>query len=101
MPINLFEGLQKSLKNAVDSTILTIMSGKQISLAEMEPHVDGLVLLLSIEGKDILSSLTLMEKSIKERISTSIISVGDSIAHIGQEVTKLHKHVLSLQFFLL
>ena len=88
-PINLFEGLQKSLKNAVDSTILTIMSGKQISLAEMAPHFDGLVLLLSTEGNDILSSLTLMEKSIKERISTSIISVGDSFAHIGQEVTKL------------
>ena len=59
------------------------------SLADMEPHLDGLILMLSDDAGEMLSSISHQDKSVRDQIGCAIVAVGKSFAQLGQKASDL------------
>ena len=88
LPIGLFCEVKKKVLSAVHDTIQFILD-KDHSLAVMEPHLDGLILILSDDAGEILSSISDRDKSVMDQIGCTIVAVGKSFALLGQRVADL------------
>ena len=87
-PIRLFRELEEEVLRAVHAAIQFIMN-QDHSLADMEPHLDGLILMLSDDAGEMLSSISHQDKSVRDQIGCAIVAVGKSFAQLGQKASDL------------
>ena len=88
-PRSTLTALLRQIKKVVDRTLHTILDRKNVPLADMENHFDGLVILLSEDAADILALLCTRDKYIRKGLNAHIISMGDLFTDKSLKVSKL------------
>ena len=77
------------IKRAVDRTLQIILDRKNVPLADMENCLHGLIILLSKDADNILTSLSIKDSNLRKNLNVNIISVGNLFTERGLKVSKL------------